>query len=130
VIYLIRCVGCGREIKWDGKGVFAYTCPCGARVFYDEKVGFIFPASFFMSLLKGVEFPHIDYYLGKSAYWDDVKQQIYKFLRDKGAVWSWECDECKKKVIEQTKIEIKEGLYPFEIHPELKSLLEVERVEN
>jgi len=121
----MRCLGCNREISWDGRGIFAYTCPCGARVFYDETnpKQIYYPVSLAISLLRGHPLPHIDYYLGKSSFWSHLKQQFYEFLRSKGAIWSWECPECRKRIVERTAMEKAEGFYPFEIHPELRKLM-------
>jgi len=68
---MMKCLGCGTQINWNGNGAFCYTCLCGATVFYDEKVEEVaVPASLITALKKGRELPHIVYYLGKSSYWD------------------------------------------------------------
>jgi len=102
--------------------MFAYTCPCGATVFYDEQKIY-YPASLIRCLLHDRSLPHIDYYLGKSSFWSPLKQKFYEFLRSKGAIWSWECKECRKNFIKRTLMEKKEGLYPFKLHPELQKLI-------
>lgn len=120
----MKCLGCDREIAWDGKGLFAYTCPCGATVFYDEEKGLALPASLFT--LDPENPPHIDYYLGKSNYWSKRKQEMYEYLKSQGAVWSWQCPKCRDWAIKRAKMEKDNGFYPFEFHWELSRLMEVE----
>jgi len=119
----MRCLGCNREIPWNGRGVLAYTCSCGAKVFYDETQRLYYPLSLMMCLLHGEPLPHIDYYLGKSSFWSPLKEKFYELLRSKGAIWSWECPKCRERVVKRTAMEIVEGLYPFEIHPRLYELV-------
>lgn len=119
----MKCLGCDREIPWNGTGLFAYTCPCGATIFYDEKKGICPPASLVLGLYEHRELPHIDYYLGKSNFWSKEKQEMCDFLRGKGAIWSWECDQCKERVIERSKMEKQEGFYPLEFHKDLEQLV-------
>jgi len=123
----IYCVGCGNVIPWDGKGLFAYTCRCGATLLMDEKGNLIMPASLVLAIAEGRTPAHIDYYVGKSSYTNKVKDKAIEMLKRLGAIWSWECPECRDKVVERTALEVKERLYPFELHPELKKLV-MERV--
>lgn len=116
----MKCLGCGAPINWDGKSLFAYTCPCGATILYDETTGYHPPASLIIGLHEKRELPHIDYYLGKSSHTSLEKEGAYKFLREKGCIWSWECDQCRERVIDRTVMEIANGLYAFEVHPSLK----------
>jgi len=113
-----RCVGCGRKIPWDGRGLFAYTCPCGATVFVDEERHIAYPASFYYAL-SGHSIPHIDYYLGISNYVSAKKEQVYQILKKLGAVWSWECPECRERFLKRKRMEVREGLIRIPLHPEL-----------
>ncbi len=119
----MKCLGCGSEIGWDGKGIFAYTCPCGATVFYDEGKSISPPASLIMAFAGKRELPHIDYYLGKSDHVSPEKEELYNLLRGKGAIWSWACEECRSQVIERLVYEVANGLYHFRVHPTLKELI-------
>lgn len=122
----MKCLGCDRDIPWDGKSFFAYTCPCGATIFYDEMKwakNMAPPVSLIMCLYEKRELPHIDYYLGKSSHWSKLKQEMYDFLRSKGAIWSWECSQCKEQIIKRSKMEKEEGFYPLEFHKELEQLI-------
>lgn len=136
----MKCLGCDRNIVWDGEGPFAYTCVCDATIFYDENNArlLILPSSLLMvieqrllgemwSCIKGIEIsneiPHTDYYLGKSAHWSKGKQEMYDYLRKKGAIWSWQCPKCRPKTVERTKMQLKKGIYPDKLHPELNKLI-------
>jgi len=121
----MRCLGCGGEIGWDGKGAFAYTCPCGATIFYDEEIdSYYIPISLTRLMVLGGEPPHIDYYLGKSAHTGPEKEMFYELLRDLGAIWSWRCPQCRERVVRTTALEVEEGFYRYELHPQLKALVE------
>lgn len=119
-----HCVGCGNPIPWDGKGLFAYTCRCGATLFADENQTPALPASLIKGVVEGLELPHLDYYLGISNYVSAEKQQAYEELQKLGSTWSWNCDKCKLKTLKRIRAEVKEGVIRFELHPELKALLE------
>jgi len=121
----MKCLGCGGEILWDGKGVLAYTCPCGATVFYDEEIdGYYIPVSLLRVMALGEEVYHIDYYLGKSNHTSPEKDAFYEKLRQMGAIWSWECPQCRERVVRTTALKVEEGFYRYELHPELKALVE------
>lgn len=119
-----HCVGCGRFIPWNGKGVFAYECPCGATLFADEKGNFSLPASL-MSRVVGEsrEIPHSDHYLGISNFVSMEKQKAFDMLTKLGSVWSWNCKECRDRIVKLRRAQMKAGLIKFELHPELKALL-------
>lgn len=117
-----HCVGCGSRISWNGKGVFAYTCPCGATLFADEK-GISLPASLIIFLKEGKKLPHLDYYLGISNYVSVEKQRAYEELQKLGCTWSWNCPKCKERFLKLKRAQVKEGMIRFEVHPELKALL-------
>jgi len=89
-----RCVGCGGIIPWDGKGLFAYTCPCGATLFADEEGRFAFPLSLLRAIYEHREPPHIDYYVGRSSHTSPEKEKAIQLLKALGARWSWECETC------------------------------------
>lgn len=118
-----HCVGCGRSIPWDGTGIFAYTCACGANLFATDKGYISFPASLAMAKEGKIEIPHLDYYLGISNYVSAEKQKAYDDLRKLGSVWSWECDECRERYLKLRKAQLKEGFFRFELLPELLELL-------
>jgi DNA-directed RNA polymerase subunit RPC12/RpoP len=120
-----RCVGCGRPIPWDGRGLFAYTCPCGANAFADEEGNIVWPLSLHMALAEGREPPHIDHYVGRSNRVSELKERAIAFLRSKGARWSWECPECRGKVVERAAMEVLHGFVSLDgLHPELRRLVE------
>ena len=119
----MKCLGCGSEIGWDGTGVLAYTCPCGATVFYDEGKSVSPPVSLILAFAGKRELSHIDYYLGKSDHTSLEKEKLYNLLREKGAIWSWECKGCKSRVIEKTVYEVANRLYRFRVHPTLRELI-------
>lgn len=120
----MKCVGCGREVNLDKRGLFSYTCPCGSRVFYDEKRDvFYYPVSLHVAEIEKRGLPHIDYFLGYSNHQSDRKKLFYYLLRSKGSIWSWECPRCRKKFLERVKREKEMGLYPFELHPDLEKAL-------
>jgi hypothetical protein len=121
---MLRCVGCGSTIPWDGRGLFAYTCPCGATLLIDDGGGLALPVSLVMAVAEHREIPHIDYYLGRSSHTSPEKEKAYEFLRSLGARWSWECEQCRSIIVERTIMELREGLYRFGIHPDLKKLVE------
>jgi len=115
----MKCLGCDRDIPWDGEGLFAYTCPCGATVFYDEK-GLAVPASLVRALYEGRPLPHIDYYVGISDHMSEIKKEFIAELRRRGAVWSWECGECREKFLKRKRMEREMGLLRFGLHPALE----------
>jgi len=121
----MNCLGCDRNIPWDGKRPLAYTCPCGATVFYEVIDGrpCVFPPISFLRVTLGEAPPHIDYYLGKSSYWSEVKQKFYDSLRSRGAVWSWECEKCRERTVTRALMEREHGLYRFDFHPNLAKIL-------
>lgn len=119
----IHCVGCGQMIPWDGTGLFAYTCRCGATLFADSNGNLIPPASLVLAIVGKRELPHIDYYIGYSNYVSIEKQKVYDELRQLGAKWSWECEHCKDHFLERKRMELKEGLLHIELHLDLKKLL-------
>lgn len=120
----MNCIGCGVEIAWDGKGYFAYTCPCGATVFYDGKLGIFPPASLVLALYHDTELSHIDYYVGISSHESEVKKKFVEELRKKGAVWSWECEECREKFVKRQRMLLASG-FPktVDLHPDLKKAI-------
>jgi hypothetical protein len=117
---MIRCLGCGRAVDWDGRGNFAYTCLCGATMLIDDNKKVIPPVSFVEVMVNLRTPPHIDYYLGVSNVWSPEKEEVYNLLRSKGATWSWECEEHRSHAIERARMMVKWGL---ELHPDLARLL-------
>ena len=101
----MNCLGCGRNIGWDGKGRFCYTCGCGATVFVGDH-GLALPASLGMAIARGnlvvsmaqqKNLAHLDYYVGVSAHDSEQKRDFIRALRARGHTWSWECAECRGK---------------------------------
>jgi len=82
-----------------------------------------FPVSFWIALHKNKDLPHIDYYVGKSNHISEEKRLMIQLLKEKGSVWSWECEECKEKVVKRMLMELDSNLYPFSVHPELYQLI-------
>ena len=122
-IQKFHCIGCGRSIPWDGKGLFSYTCGCGATIFANDEHIPALPASLVLAIHAGRKPAHIDYYLGISNYASAEKQWMYEELKKHGAVWSWECEECKDRFLKLKKAQLDAGLLRIELLPELKALL-------
>ncbi len=98
-----RCVGCDGVIPWDGKGTLAYTCSCGATLFFEaETLALVMPASLVHALAKqqteGIkpEFPHIDYYLGDSSHISIIKESAIEQLLALGFIWMKDCKKCQE----------------------------------
>lgn len=98
-----KCVGCDGVIPWDGKGAFAYTCPCGASLFYDEEtLAPVMPASLIFAIDRlrrmGIrpEGPHIDYYLGDSNLTSEIKEAVTEQLLEMGFIWMKDCKQCQE----------------------------------
>lgn len=119
-----HCVGCGRIIPWNGRGVFAYTCPCGARLFAGPK-GYSLPASLIFGVPNGKELPHIDYYLGISDFVSAEKTKALEELKKAGCIWSWDCPKCKDETLFLRWNERRNKLIHFAVHPELKKVIDV-----
>jgi DNA-directed RNA polymerase subunit RPC12/RpoP len=118
-------VGCGELIPWDGHGLFAYECRCGAKIFMNEGGEMAFPVSFVRALAEQREIPHIDYYLGISNHTSETKEKLVSLLKGLGAVWSWECPECRGKITERVWWGLRLGeLRLEELHPGLRTLVE------
>lgn len=120
---IYHCVGCGGSIPWDGTGIFAYTCSCGATIFADQNGVPALPASLIIRVKEGRDLPHIDYYLGFSNHVSEEKQRLYEELQKLGAIWSWDCERCKERFLQRKRMEVKERLLRIDLHPELKKLL-------
>ena len=143
----MKCLGCGKDVgelaatlssvAERGYPTIAY-CSCGSTVFYEPPLHFqtgnlqvgidnkiLIPVSLPRSLAEKRDLPHLDYYVGKSSSTCEDKERFIKILQGMGACWSWECSECRTHVIEKSRREVKEGLYPLPFHPELQKLIEV-----
>jgi len=99
----IKCVGCDTQIPWDGTGILSYTCPCGATIFYDETGRWFLPARLIMALAEGRELPHLDYLVGESDHTSFIKEKLIEELREKGAIWVKECEQCRQRKLEWEK---------------------------
>ena len=92
-----KCLGCDRDIGWDGKGMFSYTCVCGSRIFYQMEGKYLaFPSSLILSITAHRQVPHLNYLIGESDFTSPLKEKLIKELRSKGSIWMEECDQCKK----------------------------------
>lgn len=92
----MTCLGCGRSIPWDGKGVFSYTCLCGGHAFRSDAGKTSFSVSVLVGTARDIP-PHLDYVVGLSPHINKEKLDLIRQLRSLGAVWSWECPECREK---------------------------------
>ena len=126
-IVIMRCLGCGSAIPWDGEGLSAYACPCGATLFYEDGNNALAPP---VSLLKSIggggpmsKPMHLDYYLGISKFESDLRTKIIGELRSRGSVWSWECGECREHFLRLKRAQRKASFLRFDLHPELEALL-------
>ena len=97
-----KCVGCDGLIPWDGESAFAYTCPCGASMFYDtESLTLAMPASLVWAISRckaGVrpEVPHIGYYIGSSSDPCKIKEIALEQLLALGLIWRKDCEQCRE----------------------------------
>lgn len=93
---MYKCLGCDKSNPWDGKGAFAYTCPCGAAIFYEEDTqALALPFSLIRSLQAGTALPHLNDLVGESSHTSPFKEQIVSDLRSKGFIRMEECEQCK-----------------------------------
>jgi hypothetical protein len=91
----------------------------------DDDGRMYFPASLVRVLAEGGKAPHIDYYLGRSNHTSETKEKLIDLLRGLGSIWSWECEECRNKVVSMTREEVREGLIRLDdLHPVLRRLVE------
>lgn len=91
-----KCVGCDRDIGWDGKGTLCLTCVCGSHTFYGGDGTLVLPHSLISALYYGSMIPHLDYLVGESDHTSPIKERLITELREKGAVWMEECEQCQK----------------------------------
>ncbi len=92
-----KCIGCDKDISWDGIGLFSYTCSCGATIFYNEEFALAtMPASAVIDILRGLALPHLGDLVGESDYTSPFKEGIIAMLREKGFIWMEECEDCQK----------------------------------
>jgi hypothetical protein len=97
----LKCIGCDSPVPWNGEGVYYYTCPCGATVFYDDETEKLaLPVSLFTAVIfknrTSLPLPHIDYYVGESEYTSNIKEAFIRDLLDLGFIWMKDCEQCKK----------------------------------
>ena len=91
-----KCVGCDRIIPWDGEGTFSYTCACGCRIFYDEKLGGVaVPTSLPISLIMNIQPPHLDGLIGNSNHTSLIKEGLIIALKERGCIWMSDCELCR-----------------------------------
>jgi len=123
------CLGCGVEVDWDGRGLFAYTCLCRATGMVDGEGRLVMPLSFYRMLRDAVEKrprrpPHIDHYLGVTGHTSDAKMLALRILRDIGAVYSWECGECRERILNLVRVDVDLGVFKLDdLHPSLARML-------
>ena len=114
-----RCIGCDFLIPWDGRGIFCYTCPCGAHIFYNDETGQLsIPASLAIALHEKGSIPHLDYLIGESNHTSPVKEAIRETLVACGAIWMKDCEQCRRDGTYRRKLEREKRL----------ALLEAERI--
>lgn len=93
---MYRCIGCDKGISWDGTGLFSYTCPCRATIFWNEETGQIsMPASVVIGISKGKTLPHLDDLVGNSDFTSPQKTGVIEELSAQGFIWMRECEQCK-----------------------------------
>ncbi|MBA7688486.1 hypothetical protein ES703_96968 [subsurface metagenome] len=120
----MNCLGCGIDLEWlKGFGTVCFTCPCGSTIFVDDRGHALIPISLMRCLAEDRNIPHIDYYVGKSAHVSPEKESFIAMIKGLGAIWSWECPECRQKVLENSRLKAMDRLYP-ELHPELQRFIE------
>ena len=92
-----KCLGCDRDIGWDGEGMFSYTCVCGSRIFYRvETLSIALPASLVLSIASARQVAHLNHLVGESDFTSPLKERLIEELRSMGFIWMEECDQCKK----------------------------------
>jgi hypothetical protein len=97
---------------------------CGATLFADQSGSFSLPASLIICVKEKRPLPHLDYYLGFSNYVSVEKNRAYEELVKLGCTWSWDCLECKERLINLKREQVKAGMLKIELlHPCLKALL-------
>ena len=70
---------------------------------------------------------HLDYYIGISNHVSDEKAKVCDDLRQRGAIWSWECSECKDRFLKRLGHQIQYGLVKIAmLHSDLQNLLRKE----
>ncbi|MCD6406694.1 hypothetical protein J7L81_02325, partial [Candidatus Aerophobetes bacterium] len=79
---VLECVGCGRIFPELNKKhipmLWREPCPCGCRIYRDEKGIIYYPEKYFRLMYK-VEDPKyfpIDYFIGVSGYVSELKEKI------------------------------------------------------
>lgn len=121
----MKCLGCGINMGWvKGIGALAYTCYCGSTVFYGDAGQLVLPTSFILGLTEDRDPTHIDYYIGKSAHTSPEKESFIAMLKSLGAIWSWECDECRDHFLQRCKMERENNLYHLPFHPAIQGVLD------
>ncbi len=94
---MFKCIGCDNQIPWDGLGLFCYTCPCGASIFYNEETGQVtMPGSVVIGISMGRTTPHLGDLVGESDYISPIKERLIAELREKGFIRMDECEQCQK----------------------------------
>ena len=104
----ITCLGCENCIPWDGKGMFCYTCPCGATVFH--RGDFLIPPAslvFFLEAARNNTLPrepaHYEYWLGRSAKVTALKRAVLADLKTLGVTSALDCEKCRDREAELRK---------------------------
>lgn len=130
----MHCVGCGNFAgEWELGRIYALTCACGATMFAEEDNTLAPPASFVIGLNEDRDLAHIDYYLGLSNHNSSEKDAVYRTLRSRGSIWSWQCEECVKNFLDRIKFqkesmhmwqEYSSGMPFYELHPEIIKRIE------
>ena len=102
----MKCVGCDAAIPWDGRSLFAYTCPCGATVFYDSDMSQIaMPASVVLAMAGNRPLPHLEFLIGESRHTSEIKDRVRERFIEKGAIWMKDCERCLNDGTYQKKLD-------------------------
>lgn len=111
-----RCIGCDKEIGWDGKGTLCYTCSCGAHIFYEDHLWQLAPpASLVIAIHEKKDLPHLDYLVGKSDYTSSLKERLIEELKSRGAIWMKDCKQCLEDGTYQRTLEMEKADAMFEV---------------
>lgn len=93
----MHCIGCGKRINWDGRGLFSCVCPCYSTTFIDGATGKRFLASrISVQMTMGAPVNHLNDIVGDSDYSSKEKTAFVSELREIGFIWMRECERCRE----------------------------------
>ena len=105
---MMHCIGCGRNIPWDGKRLFSYTCKCGSTTFVGGDDRRYVRVSIEIQMIEKSPVIHLDDIVGESNHTSKEKTAFIAQLRDIGFIWMHECVQCKTDGTLQLKQEREE----------------------